>query len=439
MHGEPSHRRLSRETNKQIQKTGEHYITVENVKQLDYLRSQALQTIEEYQDIKGSMQKFVEEKKDPFIRLNKLIQMCNNLGSYIQESEIFHNALSTNQPHLLDHPYVKEIKQNIEIAKNNYGKIGIESRRIFNENPGITAYYEIGESIVAWTAREVMKTNPFAPPLIDTSQNESSLEEARKSEVSIQTEHEGRIFTPEEGRTRLKKIDQLPSYKDTTLDFENRYHVNEIRAYNPSTDYGPVIDLMDGQESKYTFVKLSVNEMVCYYNWVNLEDGIYIAENNYKNEDREAKAGSPLPNSEIMWHTIRLAAEHKNFPLTNFTFNKIRRFDMGNADTVATVYHYTGKKHEYTPDMEFMENIGHENSTDNIQTFHKDSNPYLGIIMTPNATAVPYILKEHKDTFGHRELKSITVQLGYEKAYGEEIDGIEWDRIYCMDFIIGEK
>lgn len=178
---------------------------------------------------------------------------------------------------------------------------------------------------------------------------------------STDDESEGRIFTLNDWNDLSKKISDLPPYKDTT-------------------------------------------------------DAILLIDDVRQNEDKAAKKGVPLPFSELEWHCIRLAAEHryKGQPeqiastLSNF-YNRdeitIRHIDISNPHTVATTYHYATNGHpEAIEGIDSPEDLKKMN-TDNEQSFGKESEACYSLLTTPNGRSIPYLFEQHKDSFGLRETK----------------------------------
>jgi hypothetical protein len=188
------------------------------------------------------------------------------------------------------------------------------------------------------------------------------------------------------------------TYRDTSSDFSERYEskvtgvssavMNDLVSY-----YGKI-----GSKSEYvcvqTKVKTADSNYAIYKNYFNVKEGVILGAVNYKDLDELSEGGGlpdVLPNSEIFWNQCRLAASIKGGFSSDFNLKKIVGYRVGNEQTknVALLYGEVGKA----------------------KIFYKGSDEYYAFLGTPAVNGKVFLLDQHKDVFGNKEIKAIECKL----------------------------
>jgi len=148
---------------------------------------------------------------------------------------------------------------------------------------------------------------------------------------------------------------------------------------------------------------------VCYSNYFNLKEKTVLVHKNFRNIDKSL-CNSPqdlekvLQNSEILWHQLRLATSHwaehhKDQLMPDPGITKVVGYYIINEKTIPVAERY-GTVNEAKP-------------------YLKGSDAYYAHLQTPVIASIAYLLEQHKDVLGSREIAELEVELGRSFAKNE--------------------
>lgn len=204
------------------------------------------------------------------------------------------------------------------------------------------------------------------------------------------------VAATEKGQLLLKKIEKVTkkTYKDTSTIFQERY-VSKVEKDDMEFRKNVYDDI--GNVKNYIKVSTAVKNRggseapYSYINCYNVNEGVILASYNFKTLDQESiSRHDALPNSEILWHQYQLAAQYIGKQSSDLRITKIVGYAIANLETrnVAKLF------------------IGDGES----KKFLKGSDEYFALLGTPAANGKAYLLEQHKNTFGNKEISAIEVK-----------------------------
>ena len=187
------------------------------------------------------------------------------------------------------------------------------------------------------------------------------------------------------GKRLLDKI-RNKHYEDTSNIFSQRY-VNTIIKMDNLQGLPNSVYQLTGNPSNYFQVQTSVQTTTAYINYFDLKEGIILTSWNYRSKDQPRDEA--LHNSEILWQQFQLVAKHNGLQTSDLKLTKIVGIHVG---------------HEQT--KKIMEHLLEGNTS---KIFLQGSDGYYALLGTPVVSGKVYLLEQHKDVFGDKEITSLEV------------------------------
>ena len=108
-----------------------------------------------------------------------------------------------------------------------------------------------------------------------------------------------------------------------------------------------------------------------------------------------------MPNSEILHNQLFLVLKEQKIDPPCFPLQRVIQEAVTNQETRDTL-------------RLFAPQFGDHSEEESMRRFEKGSNEYYSMLGTPNVYGILYLIKQHQDIFGKREITSIEVD--YNKS-----------------------
>lgn len=257
----------------------------------------------------------------------------------------------------------------------------------------IFAYEEFGR-YYAHAYFKAQFTSEMRKLPISLPEQKQLAEISRHTPVSNVPKELQEAFVIARGKTIAEKVNGISEeYIGSNEVFNNRYYNKVKNKFNKDTK-----KYKEGEFLIKTYKKGKRYNL--YTNSIDINNYEIKAMHNFRDQDVKY-GGNALPNSEILHNQWLLLAREQQIDPPRFPLQRVIREAVTNQETKDT-------------SRLFAPQFSDHSQEESTHRFEKGSDEYYAMLGTPNVYGIFYLLKQHQDTFGKREITSIEVD--YNKS-----------------------